>query len=477
MAARIHPVTLKPEERPLDLRSRGKVLLISCYELGHQPLGVAMPLGFLQRAGYRPGAMDIAVEMFDDEQAARADFVGISVPMHTALRMGVRVIERVREVNPHCHICCYGLYGALNSEYLLKNGADSCIGGEYEAPLVALVEQLHSGEEGELPGVIRRGAPAKPNLARLPFATPMRDVLPVLDKYAQLESDGERRTAGYVEASRGCLHLCTHCPIPPVYEGRFFVVPPDVVLEDIRRQVNLGARHITFGDPDFLNGPKHSLRVVRAMHEEFPWLTFDFTAKIEHLLHRGDDLPEFAEAGCQFIISAVESLSDRVLEILQKQHTRADVEEALGICREAGIPLRPTWVAFTPWTTLDDYCEVLHFVEANGLIDHIDPVQYAIRLLIPPGSWLAEHPETLPHRGELDEAAFTYRWTHPDRAMDKLHKDVSKLVERDAAAGDDAAVTFFRILELAHGRDPSAAVCTLAPERVRTPRLTETWFC
>ena len=134
-------------------------------------------------------------------------------------------------------------------------------------------------------------------------------------------------------------------------------------------------------------------------------------------------------------------------------------------------------MAFTPWTTLDDYCEVLHFVDANGLIDHIDPVQYAIRLLIPPGSWLADHPQTLPHRGALDEAAFTYRWTHPDQAMDKLHKEVSKLVERDAVAGDDAAVTFFRVLELAHGRDPSAAVCTLAPERVRTPRLTETWFC
>jgi radical SAM superfamily enzyme YgiQ (UPF0313 family) len=461
----------------MDFQSDGSILLISCYELGHQPLGVAMPFGFLHRAGYAPAAIDIAVEKFDAQKAARARFVGISVPMHTALRLGVRVIERVREVNPTCHVCCYGLYAALNAEYLLQHGADSCIGGECEGPLVALVESLQHGASGEVPGVIRRNGAAQPYLQRLPFALPVRDALAPLEKYAHLEHNGICRTAGYVEASRGCLHLCTHCPIPPVYGGRFFIVPEHVVLEDIRRQVRAGATHITFGDPDFLNGPKHSLRVVRAMHREFPSLTFDFTAKVEHLLKRGDDLPEFAAAGCLFLITAVESLSDRVLKILDKNHTRDDVAAALGVVRDAGIALRPTWVAFTPWTTLDDYCDVLDFIEANGLIDHVDPVQYAIRLLIPPGSWLAEHPETLPHRGPLDEAAFTYRWTHPDPRMDQLHKEVSRLVAKDSQAGEDPAATFFRVMELAQGHEPAAAVCPLPADRWRAPRLSESWFC
>ena len=461
----------------MELRTPDSMLLISCYELGHQPLGVALPLGFLERAGFAPRAMDIAVEQFDADQAARANFVGISVPMHTAMRLGVRVIERIREINPDCHICCYGLYASLNSAYLLEHGADSCIGGEYESPLVALVEALHEGSSTDLPGVIMRGRESRPHLERLEFAIPSRSALPILNNYAQLEHNGESRTAGYVEASRGCLHLCTHCPIPPVYGGRFFTLPQDVVLEDIRQQVKAGATHITFGDPDFLNGPKHSLRVVRAMHTEFPELTFDFTAKVEHLLNRGEDLREFAEAGCLFIISAVESLSSRVLKILDKQHTRDDVETALGICRSAGIAMRPTWVAFTPWTTRADYCEMLDFTEANGLIDHIDPVQFVIRLLIPPGSWLAEHAETLPHRGLLDEAAFTYRWTHPDPQMDRLQKTVSKLVERDTQDSVDPAATFYKILDLAHDREPPRVASSLPANRHRAPRLTESWFC
>lgn len=463
----------------MDLSSPGSILLVSCYELGHQPMGVALPLGFLQRAGFEPSVMDIAVEPFDADRVSSASFVGISVPMHTALRLGVRAAERIRELRPDCHICFYGLYAALNADYLLDNGADSCIGGEYERPLVELVQSLgdDTSSRAAVSGVIQRGRPALPVLEKLSFAKPDRRQLPPLQKYSHLEHEGEKHTAGYVEASRGCLHLCTHCPIPPVYGGRFFVLPRDVVMADIRQQVEVGATHITFGDPDFLNGPNHSLRVVREMHEEFPELTFDFTAKVEHLLTRGESLPEFAAAGCLFIISAVESLSNRVLTILDKCHTRQDVADAWNLVRGAGIALRPTWVSFTPWTTREDFLEVLQFVEENQLIDHVDPVQYSVRLLIPPGSWLAEHAETLPYRGELDEGSFTYRWQHPDPFMDQLQKDVAKLVEEDARSGADAATTFFRIKELALGRDPVLVVDPLPTDRQRAPRMSEAWFC
>jgi radical SAM superfamily enzyme YgiQ (UPF0313 family) len=459
------------------LSNDGSILCISCYELGHQPMGAAMPIGFLEAAGYCPDAMDIAVDRFDPAKVSRARFIGISVPMHTAMRLGVRVAKRIREINPSCHICFYGLYAVLNSDYLLEHGADSCVGGECESPLVALVKSIDAGSDQEIDGVIRRGTAVRPHLQRLSFSVPSRGALPPLETYAQLEDNGTRRVAGYAEASRGCLHQCTHCPIPPVYGGRFFVVPQEVVLEDVRRQVDAGATHITFGDPDFLNGPKHSLRVIRALHAEFPELTFDITAKIEHLLNRGDHLQEFGESGCLFIITAVESLSERVLTILNKAHTREDVVSALEKCREAGIPLRPTWLPFTPWTTLDDFREILDFVEEHGLIDHVDPVQYAIRLLIPPGSWLAEREETLPHRGALDQAAFTYRWTHPDPRMDALHKEVSRIVEKDAETEEDPALTFYRIWELAHGRQSASCLFSLAADRKRAPRLTESWFC
>ncbi|MBI4240774.1 MAG: radical SAM protein [Candidatus Rokubacteria bacterium] len=461
-------------------REPGAVLLVSCYELGHQPLGVASPLGFLERAGYAPGALDIAVERFDPDKIRRARFVGISVPMHTALRLGVRAAERIREVNPTCHICFYGLYAVLNADYLLDHVADSVIGGEFEGALVALVEDLEAGGAGDADGVSRRGRPAPPVLRRLSFALPSRTGLPPLKKYAHLERDGRRSLVGYVEASRGCLHHCLHCPIPPVYGGRFFVVPVEIVREDIRRLVEAGATHITFGDPDFLNGPGHSLGVVRAMHAEFPELTFDVTAKVEHILERRALFPELGRLGCLFLVSAVESLSDTVLANLDKGHTRADVYEALGIVRDAGIAFRPTWVAFTPWTTLPDYLDVLDFVEAEGLIDHVDPVQYSIRLLVPPGSRLLQSAAMAPYLGPLVPDALYYPWTHPDPRMDALHQAVSAMLEEAARDAEDPGVTFYRVLRRAEttaGREPVGGSLSPAPDRARPPRLTEPWFC
>src|SRR5437016_5389415 len=395
-------------------------------------------MGFLEQAGYAPASLDIAVEKVDLERITRARFVGISVPMHTALRLGVRVAELVRETNPSSHVCFYGLYASLNAEFLLRHIADSVIGGEYEAPLVQLIEALEQGDSlEEVEAVSHRGRIIGPHLKRLPFAVPSRTGLPALERYAHLERAGAQHVVGYVEASRGCLHLCLHCPIVPVYEGRFFIVPAEIVLEDIRRQVVAGATHITFGDPDFLNGPGHSLSIVRAMHAEFPRVTFDFTAKIEHLLKHRALVPQLGALGCLFVVSAVESFSATVLAHLQKGHTRADVVTALEIVRSAGITLRPSLVAFTPWTTLEDYLDMFALVESHDLIDAIDPVQYTIRLLIPPGSALLAEAGSQPapirtNLGPLDQAGFQHPWAHPDPRMDRLHEAVSMSVEEAA---------------------------------------------
>jgi radical SAM superfamily enzyme YgiQ (UPF0313 family) len=385
----------------------------------------------------------------------------------------VRVAARVRALNPAATIVFYGLYAALNADYLLREAhATAVLAGEVEAELVALARRL---EAGPLDGASARTTV----LDKLPFVSPSRAALPSLKKYAHLERGGALDLVAYVEASRGCKHMCRHCPIPPVYGGRFFVVPVDVVLADVRQQVVAGASHVSFGDPDFLNGPGHALAVARAVHAEFPALTFDFTAKIEHLLRHRARLPELAALGALFIVSAAESLDDRVLAALDKGHTGADVGEALRVTRAAGITLRPTWVAFTPWTTLDGYRAWLDFIEAEDLVDAVDPVQYGLRLLVPPGSLLVEHEAMRPHLGRLVADSFYYEWAHPDARMDALHAEVGAAVAAAADRREDAALTFHRVRTLADAAAGASArpATTVAPHRPRAPRLTEPWFC
>ena len=469
-------------DRDSEWRAPGAVVLVSCYELGHQPLAVASPMAFLREAGFRPWAMDIAAEDFSPEKIAKAKFVGISVPMHTALRLGVEVAAKVREANPACHICFYGLYGLLNKDYLLENGGDSAVGGEFELPLVQLVQGLsQSNGATQVPGAATREHTSGPYLEKIPLLKPERRGLPALQAYAHLLNGENHYPAGAVEASRGCKHLCLHCPIPPVYDGRFFVVPQEKVLEDIEDLAAQGARHITFADPDFLNGPSHAQRVTRAMHERFPSLTFDFTAKVEHLIKHEAFLAEFAEYGCAFFVTAVESLSDIVLGHLVKGHNREDVFRLVKAAREARVSIRPSLVAFTPWTTAEDYFDLLDFIEEYALIDEVDPIQMAIRLLVPPGSHLLESPHMKRYITELDAENFIYRWEHPDAKMDKLHEEALLLAEDAAARQEDAAVTFSRIRELAaevlERPDQAQPKAAFAPDRIRPPRLTESWFC
>jgi radical SAM superfamily enzyme YgiQ (UPF0313 family) len=475
----------------------GAVLLVSCYELGHQPFAVASPWAQLERAGFGVAGVDASIDPVDDASIARARLVAVSVPMHTAVRLGTAIARRVRAANPGAHVCLFGLYASLNAAFLLEQGvADAVIGGEFESALVALARALAggSGDVDDLPGVTTRAAirassssgagrtalVAPAVLRRLPFERPRRDGLPALDRYARLigPAPGEERVVGYVEASRGCLHRCLHCPITPVYDGRFFIVPRAVVLADAEQQIAAGARHLTFGDPDFFNGVGHSMAIARALHEAHPAVTFDVTTKVENILAHRERVAELAALGCVFVVSAVESLSDRVLAALDKGHARADVFEALRITRAAGLALRPSFVAFTPWTTLGDYIDLCDFIVAEGLEASVDPIQLAIRLLLPPGSALLARDEPRPWLGPLVPEAFGHRWTHPDPAMDRLHEDVSRRVEEATRAGEDAALTFAAIRALAYraeGREPPAIAPRAALAFV--PHLTEPWFC
>lgn len=470
---------VRPRPAPLDLKEPGAILLLSCYELGHQPLNLAFPLAYLRRAGYRPVAVDAAVAPPDDAAIAAARLVAISVPMHTALRLGVELAARVRRRNPEALLCFYGLYAWLNAEYLLREWADFVIGGEYEAPLLALIQALERGDPGPVPGVSDRVHRAGPSLARIDFPEPDRSDLPPPRHYAHLVMDGRIVPAGYTETTRGCHHTCLHCPIVPLYRGRFFAIPRQVVLADIRRQVCQGARHITFGDPDFLNGPTHSLRICQALHEEFPEVTFDFTTRIEHILRHRELFPEFRRLGCVFVVSAVESVSDLVLEKIDKGHRKADIVEALRVLDEAGIAMRPSLLPFTPWTTLEDYLELLDFIEEQGLIEHVDPVHFSIRLLVPPGSALLDRPDAAEWVGPLDEASFTYTWRHPDPRVDRLQQQVATLVEQATREGWSSHTTFAAVRALAC-EAAGVAIPAEPPRRGQRPpppRLTESWFC
>jgi hypothetical protein len=455
-----------------------KVVLLSTYDLGHQPFGLASPAAWLGEAGARVRCIDLAAEGLDEDAVREAGLIAVYLPMHTATRIAGTLVPRLKHLNREAHLCFYGLYAPLNEAYLRQLGAGTILGGEFESGLLSLYKRLAANGAGA------PESQSEPmiSLTNQRFRVPDRSGLADLSSYAYLDlGNGESRVAGYTEASRGCKHLCRHCPVVPVYGGRFHIVQRDVVMEDIRRQVGAGARHITFGDPDFFNGIGHALKLVEAFHQAFPDLTFDATIKVEHLLEHRRHLATLAATGCLFVTTAVESIDDDVLALLEKDHTRDDFIRAVALAREAGLTLSPTFIPFSPWTTLAGYIDLLELLAALDLIAHIAPIQLSIRLLVTEQSRLLEIPEIKGRIGDFDAAGLSYRWAHADPRVDALQRRVQQIVEQGEADGAARAQIFRTIWRAAAdvadlpGRAPPASLN--GASETPSPCLSEPWYC
>jgi len=458
------------------MAAMARALLISTYDLGHQPFGLASPAAWLKREGLEVECADLARQKLPDEALRQADLIAFHLPMHTATRLAAPVIRKARALNAKSRICAYGLYAPLNERWLRTLGVDDVLDGEFEGELAGIGRQVAGQAVDANRSPKEQGSPMG-SPAKLRFIAPDRGGLPPLASYAALQmTDGTRRVTGYTEASRGCRHLCRHCPIVPVYQGQFRVIQQDVVLADIAAQVSAGAEHITFGDPDFFNGPTHAVRVLEELHRQHPQLTYDVTIKIEHLLKHRNRLATLRDTGCLFVTSAVESIDDRVLARLEKGHTREDFEAVVALCKETGLTLVPTFVPFHPWMTLDDYCELLDTLARLDLVDHVAPIQLAIRLLVPSGSRLLEIADMQPFLGPFDPTTLTHRWMHPDPGVDELQAEVSALVGRRLTTHRQelfdaiAALAFTRA-----GRPEHHVPRALAPRAV--PQMDEPWYC
>jgi radical SAM superfamily enzyme YgiQ (UPF0313 family) len=456
----------------MNTNARMNIVLINPYELGRQPFGLAEPTAWLRDADCEVSCLDLSIQRLDSGLLAQADLVGIYVAMHTATRIAFEALPRIREMAPNAHICAFGLYAPMNEKLFRKSGVNTVLGGEVEPGLLSLMNRLRSGKaEVQTEPLI--------NLSKIEFFVPDRSGLPGLAKYAQLNMpENGRKITGFVETTRGCKHLCRHCPVVPIYKGTFRVIPLQVVMEDIRNQVTVGAEHISFGDPDFLNGPKHALRVVQAMHREFPAITYDATIKIQHIIEFPELLHILKSTGCLFITSAVEAVDNQILRYLQKNHNDEDFHQAVALCRQAGIALAPTFVAFTPWTTLPGYIQLLQRLVDLKLVQSVPPIQLAIRLLVPEGSYLLKLSGFRELVEDFDENLLGYPWKHQDPRVDSLQQAIQEWVAKAEMEGQDRLAIFQEIWRMAYavlGRP--APILPSGNLGSPIPCLSEAWYC
>ena len=355
-AARERPRHARSERGPAPAGAARRAL-----RARHAPLGIAWPLAFLRRAGLDAETLDLAVEPFSPARAASADVVLISVPMHTALRLGVQAAARIREANPR-RPCL--LPRPLR---VAERGGPAGRPRGFGHPR-ARARTRWSASCARWPrGVTRPACPASPPAPRppppcgsgspSPSPTAPRchlrpDTRDTVTKAASTPPGTSRRAAA-ASTSAGTARSCRSTA------GASSSFPAEVVLADVRGP-GRGRAPATSpsATPTSSTAPATALARRARAARGAPRVTFDFTAKVEHLLRTASCSPSSPRLGCVFVVSAVESLSDEVLERLDKGHTaRRRRGGPRPDSTRPGIALRPTLVPFTPWSTLDDYLE------------------------------------------------------------------------------------------------------------------------
>lgn len=460
------------------------VLIISTYDLGHQPQGPAELAGHLHAIGIDSQILDLSLTGQIDAQLKRlsqsssqqldespwqsllsaSDTLVIFLNMLTSAKMARELVNHIASFSERpSRLALSGLYAHLVGDQLdLSPFMDHYV--HASSTPTDLLRWIH-------PQVLES------HLTPLPYR-PRREILEPIGSYKRVEVGLRKLPTGYVETSVGCRHRCRHCPIPIVFDGKLRVHKVEDILQDVRRQVEEGAEHISIGDPDFMNAPIHSMKVLRLLHENFPGLTFDFTVKIEHILKHRGQWEEIRSLGCIYVVSAVESLSDTILAILDKGHSATDVEEAIDLLDDAGIGMHPSFLPFTPWTEVSDLIDILKFVYANSLDDTLEPVQLGIRLLVPPRSLLLSVPEMKEAITSYDADNFTYLWRFRNPVLEALQRRIAEIAQSAEAAGDSFAETFARIWSTT--QEITGMPLSL-PERKATKAervsSTEAWFC
>jgi radical SAM superfamily enzyme YgiQ (UPF0313 family) len=458
-----------------------KILLISGYELGHQPYHLAVAAAELIRGGHEVRCVDLAVEDAGCIDLEWPEAVALSVPMHTGAKIAVLFARRLVTQRPGVPIAFYGLYAHAAKEAFGR--ACTAIAGEYRGPLLDWAEDVALGKAQD------RSAPRTiSSLGRSPSVLPARHLLPPLERYAHLLWNGRRVPVGYIELTSGCSHRCRHCPVPIVYDGRLRKTAIETTVADVAQLVAAGAGHISIGDPDFLNAPRFALESLEAIRSSVPEVTFDVTAKVEHVVAYRDLWHRLGKLGVVFVVSAFETTNERILRILDKGHTPAEAAEAVRILRSAGIEPRPSWLPFTPWTRAKDLLDIFEFCSSFDVVANVDPVQFSLKLLVPPGSLLLDVPEMRRYLEDYDTDALSFRWRVEDPATIELQKTLADIAER---AGEGAWSIRSTVSAMAA---EVARVCALGESGMRQllgrlqaltsdevlrsrPRLSESWFC
>ncbi|MDA9593325.1 hypothetical protein N9R67_00530 [Candidatus Actinomarina sp.] len=427
-----------------------KILLLSFYDLGKQPKIISELYKKLDNGSNQIDIIDYSIEE-KDLTLDNYDVLGIYASMHTA---SVLAEQYLRDRKLPNKLFVFGLYANVFSE------------------MFSDFQSIHSFDSDELESFLQ--VQLNPNYS-YKHTVPDRTILPSITDYSHIVDGSNNLIAGSVETTYGCKHECTHCPVPIEFKGMFKTFGTEKIITDVTNQVEEGAKHISFNDPDFFNGPKHALKILQLLNEKHPSITYDSTIKVEHILKYPDYFQELKNLNMLFVISAFETTNDHVLNILQKNHSSNDLNKAVELSLENNIDIRPTWMPFSPWTEQNDLISIIKLIENYKLRETVDPIQLTIKLLVPKNSLILKRPEMKEYLLDYDPASFSYAWKYKFPNIDNIQNELFTYVLQHESEND--YTQYLGLVDILESHTNETLLNSEKYSQRIVPKLSETWFC
>ncbi len=306
-------------------------------------------------------------------QETRPDLIGITIRNLDDVVFNCFLVEEMKPLieeikrSSGAPIVLGGSGFSIAPELLLDYfGVESGIVGEGDVALPMLLDCMDgTADPSDVPGLIRREGSG---IVRNPLGCTDVNSLRLakrghIDHASYIYKQGRKGCAG-VQTKRGCPNRCIYCIVPNIEGSTVRLRNPAEIADEMENLAASGIKRIFLADSEFNYPIEHAMAcceefIARRMADKLTWQAYASPGHFNADLAR-----RMKEAGCDLLITTLDSGDDAILERLGKPFRREDVVSIVRACQEADLNAIYCLTLGGPGETIDTVFQTLSMMQS-----------------------------------------------------------------------------------------------------------------
>lgn len=336
------------------------------------PIGLYSVAAVLREHGYDPEILnwhniqktpDRIEEVLKEK---KPDIIGFSI-LHANRWGAIEIARTAKRLAPDVKIVFGGVGASFLWEHLLTHTPelDFVVIGEGEYTFLNLIRSIEKGEDEEIHRISGIAFKAEGKLFKTEAPDPIRDLdlLPIPARYF---------VYNHVSSSRGCAWRCTFCGSPNLWGQRIRFRSPEHFVHELELLYEKGMRFFYVSDDTFTAHKKRVIEICRRIIEKNLKITWNAISRVDHVDE--EILSWMRKAGCIQISYGVESGSEKIRRLMNKNLKRSQIRKAFSLTRRYGLLPRAYFIYGSPgetWETIQESIDLIHEIKPLSAIFYI----------------------------------------------------------------------------------------------------------